>query len=144
VLDLDLEEKYRLAKRIDDTANRAAALPRTAIRRGVWPTPGMKNSGVIPSSATIAKRVVNARTLPYVRTNIDLRILGSFFSEGPLDQVALAVWNIDATSAPVFEIVIAALGPLGRFVSQPERREVEPHANAPLPMRTKNVQPFCM
>ena len=61
-----------------------------------------------------------------------------------VDHVALAVWNIDATSAPVFEIVIATFGPLGRLVSQPERREVEPHANAPLPMRTKNVQPFCM
>jgi len=144
VLDLDREEKYRLAKRIDDTANRDAALPRTAIRRVVWPTPGTKNSGVIPSIAATANRLVNARTLPYVRTSIDLRIRGSFFSEGPLDHVALAVWNIDATSAPVFEIVIAALGPLGRFVNQPERREVEPHVNAPLPMSTKNGQPFCM
>jgi len=61
-----------------------------------------------------------------------------------LDQVVLAKWNSDATSAPVFEIVIAAFGPLGRFVSQPERREVDPHANAPLPIRTRNVQPFCM
>ena len=144
MLDLDLEAKYRLAKMTDDRAKRVDALPRTAIRRGVWPTPGTKNSGVVPSIAATAKRVVNARTLQYVRTNIDLRILGSFFSEGPCDQVALAVWNIDATSAPVFEIVIAALGPLGRFVSQPERREVEPHANAPLPMRTRNVHPFCM
>ena len=142
MLDLDLEEKYRLAKISDDAANRAAALPRTAIRRGVWPTPGMKKSGVIPSSAATANRVVNARTLPYARINIDLRIRRSFFVEGPLDQVALAVWNIDATNAPVFEIVIAALGPLGRFVSQPEKREVEPQASAPLPMRTKNVQPF--
>jgi hypothetical protein len=51
---------------------------------------------------------------------------------------------MDATSAPVFDIVIAGFGPLGRFVSQPESSEVDPHASAPLPKRTKNVQPFCM
>jgi len=75
---------------------------------------------------------------------IDLRIFGLLCGEGPRDQVPLITWKMDATSAPVFDIVIAGFGPLGRFVSQPESSEVEPQASAPLPKKTRNIQPFCM
>jgi len=143
VLDLDWEEKYRLAKRMDATANRAAALPRTTIRRTVWPTPGTKNAGVIPSSATIAYNAMKPRTPPYAKIRIDLRIFALFCVEGPRDHVLLTTWKMDATSAPVFDIVIAGFGPVGRFVSQPAISEVVPHASAPLPRSTRNVQPFC-
>jgi len=114
------------------------------MRRTVWPTPGTKNSGVIPSSAAAEYNAVKPRTLPYARMMIDLRIFRFVLEEGPRDQVLLTKWKIDVTSAPVFDIVIAVFGPLGRFVSQPESREVEPHTIAPLPKRTKNGQPFCM
>ena len=133
-----------MAKRIDDTANRAAALPRIAMRRTVWPTPRTKNGGVIPPRAAIEYNAVKPRTLPYARMIIDLRIFRSVLGDGPRDQALLTKWKMDATSAPVFEIVIAGFGPLGRVVSQPESSEVEPHTSAPLPKRTKNGQPFCM
>ena len=133
-----------MPNRIDDNANSTAALPRTAMRRAVWPTPRTKNSGVTPTSAAAEYNAVKPRTLPYARMMIDLRIFRSALGEGPRDQMPLTKWKIDATSAPVFDIVIAGFGPLGRLVSQPESSEVEPHASAPLPKRTKNGQPFCM
>src|SRR5438552_4181128 len=100
---------------MDATANRAAALPRTTIRRTVWPTPGTKNAGVIPSSATIAYNAMKPRTPPYAKIRIDLRIFALFCVEGPRDHVLLTTWKMDATSAPVFDIVIAGFGP-GMFL----------------------------
>jgi len=98
----------------------------------------------MPSSASIEYNAVKPRTLPYARMMIDLRIFPSALGEGPRDQVLLTMWKMDATRAPVFDIVIAGFGPLGRLVNQPESSEVEPHASAPLPNRTKNGQPVCM
>src|SRR5437667_11015723 len=128
---------------MDATTKRAPALPRTTIRRTVWPTAGTKGAGVIASSAAIADNAMKPRAPPYAKIRIDLRIFALFCVAGPRDHVLLTTWKMDATSAPVFDIVIAGFGPVGRFVSQHAFSQVVPHASAPLPRSTRNVQPFC-
>ena len=58
----DLDEKQSRAKSTEETANKAADDPKTAILSGVCPTPRTKNSGIIPSRLDIVNRVVKDRT----------------------------------------------------------------------------------
>jgi len=57
-----LDEKHSLAKRMEETANRAADDPTTAILNGVCPTPRTKNKGTRPSRDAIVKTVAKDRT----------------------------------------------------------------------------------
>ena len=82
-----MDEKHSLAKRMEETANRAADDPTTAILNGVCPTPRTKNSGIIPSRLAIVNRVVKDRTPAYAAIERGFRTLGTFSMDVPVEVV---------------------------------------------------------
>ena len=51
----DLESRYSLMKRMDETANKKSPAATTTCLNTVEPIPGTKNAGVAPSSANIVQ-----------------------------------------------------------------------------------------